>query len=47
MTQEMNRYIYRDLKLDVDSIRTNKLSLKTKKTGLVIFKSMHKKLLNI
>ena len=45
--KKMNRYINRDLKLVVEWIRANKLSLNTSKTELVIFKPRHKKLLNI
>ena len=40
----MNRYIYRDLKLVVEWITANKLSLNTSKTMPVIFKSRHKKI---
>ena len=45
--KKMNRYINRDLKLVVEWIRANKSSLNTSKTELVIFKSRHKKILNI
>ena len=37
----MNRYINRDLKLVVEWITANKLSLNTSKSELVIFKSRH------
>ena len=37
----MNGYINRDLKLVVEWITANKLSLNTSKSELVIFKSRH------
>ena len=40
----MNRYTNRDLKLVVEWIRANKLSLNTSKAELLIFKSRHKKI---
>ena len=43
----MNIYINRDLKLVVEWIRGNRLSLNIGKTEPVIFKSRHKKILNI
>ena len=42
--KKMNRYINRDLKLVVEWIRADKLSLNTSKTELAIFKSRHKKI---
>ena len=38
---KMNRYINRDLKLVVEWITANELSLNTSKSELVIFKSRH------
>ena len=40
--KRINKHINRDLKLVVESIRANKLSLNTSKTELVIFKSKNK-----
>ena len=40
----LNNHINRDLKLVVEWIRTNKLSLNTSKTELVVFKSRNKKI---
>ena len=42
--KKLNRHINRDLKLVVEWIRANKLSLNTSKTDLVIFKSRNKKI---
>ena len=42
--KKLNRHINRDLKLIVERIRANKLSLNTSKTDLVIFKSRNKKI---
>ena len=42
--QKMNKFINRDLKLVVEWIRANKLSLNTSNMELVIFKSRHTKI---
>ena len=42
--KKMNKYINRDLKLVVEFIRANKLSLNTSKAELMIFKSRRKKI---
>ena len=42
--KKMNRYINRDIKLVVECIRANKLSLNTSKAELMIFKSRPKKI---
>ena len=40
----LNNHMNRDLKLVVEWIRTNKLSLNTSKTELVVFKSRNKRI---
>ena len=44
--KKINKHINRDLKLVVQWIRANKLSLNTSKTELIIFKPKNKSLLN-
>ena len=42
--KKINKHINRDLKLIVDWIRANKLSLKASKSNIVLFKSRNKKI---
>ena len=42
--KKINKHVNRDLKLTVDWIRTNKLSLNVSKTEIVLFKTRHRKI---